>query len=280
MKSNLKNSIVKLMVSVMIFTAAFTSTAFASQYGTKSVDVEVNGNEVEGGVLVDSTTFVPLREFVEAVGYGAIEWNANTLTASVSAPSLKIEASNGYGYIMANGRYFYNETPVYIENGIMFVPLRSISAAYNGTITWSDNNGFYAEVKTNGTAESADTFYNQDDLYWMSRIISAESRGEPLKGKIAVGNVVLNRVESDLFPDTVYDVIFDNKYAVQFTPTANGEINKNPTEESVIAAKICLEGYSISDDIIYFLNQKIATSTWIQNNRPYNMTIGNHDFYS
>lgn len=49
------------------------------------------------------------------------------------------------------------------------------------------------------------------DLYWLSRIISAESRGESLKGQIAVGNVVLNRVEEDDFPDTIPAVIFDRK---------------------------------------------------------------------
>lgn len=62
---------------------------------------------------------------------------------------------------------------------------------------------------------SPDAPYNAVDYYWLSRIISAESQGEPLEGQIAVGNVVLNRVESDQFPDTIAGVVFDQKYAVQ-----------------------------------------------------------------
>ena len=101
-----------------------------------------------------------------------------------------------------------------------------------------------------------------------------------LIGQIAVGNVVLNRTRSTDFPNTVYDVIFDTKFGVQFTPILNGTIYDPPCESSVIAAKICLEGYSISDKIVYFLNEAISSNMWVTNNRPYVMTLGNHAFYS
>ena len=126
----------------------------------------------------------------------------------------------------------------------------------------------------------AEDVYDADVLYWLSRIISAESRGESLIGQIAVGNVVLNRTRSTDFPNTVYDVIFDTKFGVQFTPILNGTIYDPPCESSVIAAKICLEGYSISDKIVYFLNEAISSNMWVTNNRPYVMTLGNHAFYS
>lgn len=76
--------------------------------------------------------------------------------------------------------------------------------------------------------------YNADDLYWLARIISAESRGESLDGKIAVGNVVLNRVASSDFPDTIYGVIFDDRWGGQFEPVRNGTIYQTPTEDSVL----------------------------------------------
>ena len=86
---------------------------------------------------------------------------------------------------------------------------------------------------------SGDTFYNSESLYWLSRIIYAESGNQPLEGKIAVGNVVLNRVAHPQFPNTVKGVIFQ---ANQFTPVQNGSINRTPSSESVIAAKLCLDG--------------------------------------
>jgi N-acetylmuramoyl-L-alanine amidase len=131
-----------------------------------------------------------------------------------------------------------------------------------------------------GNAPRADVgVYVGDDLYWLARIIQAEAGGEPFEGKIAVGNVVLNRVRSAEFPSTVYGVIFDRKFGVQFTPTANGSIYCEPSLESVIAARICLEGYTLSDQALYFFNPRTAGSSWIAKHRPYAFRIGNHAFY-
>ena len=101
-----------------------------------------------------------------------------------------------------------------------------------------------------------------------------------MEGQIAVGNVVLNRVRSEQFPNTIYEVIFDRAYGVQFTPTANGTIYCEPDEEAIIAAKLCLEGYTLSEGILYFLNPALSSNFWVPNNRDYVMTIAGHDFYS
>jgi len=78
----------------------------------------------------------------------------------------------------------------------------------------------------------------------------------------------------------VYDVIFDNDNGVQFTPTVNGAIHEEPNEDSVTAAKLCLDGYRISDQVLYFLNPDLASNFWVPQNCTYIMTIGDHDFYS
>ena len=122
--------------------------------------------------------------------------------------------------------------------------------------------------------------YDADTLYWLSRIISSEARGEPIEGQIAVGNVVYNRVASKEYPNTVWGVIFDRKYGTQFSPVAFGTIYNAPTASAVIAAKLCMEGCSLSDRALYFVNPNIATSTWIQRTRPYLFTIGSHQFYA
>ena len=125
----------------------------------------------------------------------------------------------------------------------------------------------------------ADSAYDYEDLYWLSRIISAEAKGEGFTGQIGVGTVVLNRVRSSQFPNTVKGVVFDKKYGTQFTPVANGTIYQTPTQSAVIAAKMCLDGYTLSNSVLYFLNPSIATSSWIQNNRKYAFRVGNHEFY-
>ena len=130
-----------------------------------------------------------------------------------------------------------------------------------------------------GAIEKGASFYKSDDVYWLSRIIHAESGGEPLKGKIAVGNVVLNRVKNKNYPNTIYGVIFDKKYGTQFSPVSYGTIYNTPSSESIIAAKICLDGYSLNEEMIYFINPKIATNFWITEKCTYVMKIGNHSFY-
>ena len=96
---------------------------------------------------------------------------------------------------------------------------------------------------------------------------------------MAVGTVVLNRVASDEFPNNIYDVIFDRKWGVQFTPVANGTIYDTPTAESVLAAKLCLEGGRVAGDSLYFLAPELTSNHWIMNNREYVTTIGCHWFY-
>lgn len=130
------------------------------------------------------------------------------------------------------------------------------------------------------TFPEANDVYSYEDLYWLSRIISAESRGEPFVGQLAVGTVVINRTRSDYYPDTIYEVIFDRLGGVQFTPASTGSVYREPTDSSVLAAKLCLEGFSLDPTILFFFNSSIAKGSWITANRTYTMTVGQHDFYS
>lgn len=121
--------------------------------------------------------------------------------------------------------------------------------------------------------------YSETDLYWLSRLIYAEARGESYKGKVAVGNTVLNRVQSPRFPNTVKGVIFDRKYGVQYTPVANNTIYNTPDQSSIEAAKDALSGVNYVGESMYFYNPAISTSSWIPSNRRYYTTIGNHNFH-
>ena len=86
-------------------------------------------------------------------------------------------------------------------------------------------------------------------------------------------------MKSSQFPNSVYGVIFDKKHGTQFSPVSSGTIYKTPNADSVIAAKICLEGYSINTKVLYFMNPRLATNNWISQNRPFAFRIGTHNFY-
>lgn len=100
-----------------------------------------------------------------------------------------------------------------------------------------------------------------------------------MTGQIAVGNVVLNRVASPEFPNSIHAVIFDRKYAVQFEPVSNGTVYQSPTETSVEAAKLALLGVNTAGGSLYFFNPSLSAGTWIANHRDYLKTIGCHRFY-
>ncbi|MEE0969384.1 MAG: cell wall hydrolase [Clostridia bacterium] len=273
-------------MTLLMFTLMISANAADGDIITP-VSVRLDGGEMHEDVkalLYNGVTFVPLRRFCETFGHADVSWSEKKRTAKVRSTELEISVTEGTPYITVNGRIFYSGRASAIIEGILYVPVRVMAKAYGLDVEWRELLGGglgYVELTSTGKrAENAEDIYDSEVLYWLSRIISAESRGESLVGQIAVGNVVLNRTRDKNFPDTVYDVIFDNKFGVQFTPTTNGTIYEDPAESSIIAAKICLEGYSISEEILYFLNKSIAESLWVTNNRNYVMTLGNHAFYS
>lgn len=252
---------------------------------TSYVPVRLGGEEVanRSAVLKNGLTYVPLRYFCTYItgGSAAVTWNASSRVATVTTSTLTLTAGEGKTYLTANGRCFYTAGAILNLGGTLYVPLRPLAKAFGLDVAWDTAT---RSVTLTGNPRtyvlpSAEEVYDADELYWLSRIISAEARGEPFTGQIAVGNVVLNRCASREFPNSIWGVIFDRKHGTQFTPVASGTIYQTPTASSVTAAKICLEGYSISTQALYFFNPKIATSSWISRNCTYLFTIGTHQFY-
>ena len=164
--------------------------------------------------------------------------------------------------------------------GELYIPIEPMVKALNCHIGRDAGGAYVVRSGDTRLLKSADRFYREDEVYWLSRIISAESRGESLLGQISVGSVVMNRVKSSLYPNTIWSVIFDKKYGVQFSPILDGSIYAEPASASVVAAKISLEGFRISSDALFFLYPRYSTSSWIPNNRTYLFSIGKHDFYA
>ena len=165
--------------------------------------------------------------------------------------------------------------------GELLWPLTALAKMFDCTVTWDAASGSIdLDLTDVALLSDGETYYNQQDVYWLSRIIYAESGNQSLAGQIAVGNVVLNRVADERFPDSVYGVIFDQSYGVQFSPVETGGIYAEPDEEAVVAAKLALEGYNTAGESLYFVNPSIGAGSWFAANLTYVTSIGDHDFYA
>lgn len=275
-------AVITAVIAVLLCTLGISAKeSYDFPEGSASVSVTLDGRRVLEGesAIIDDVTYVPLRAFSELMGAESVEWDASSRTATVKKYNMTAKVRENSSYIEASGRYFKLTSPLKNIGDRIFLPIRTAAKLFSAEVEWIADSRTVVLKSTNKDFVRGADFYSESDLYWLSRIISAEAKGESLAGKIAVGNVVLNRVESKSYPDTVYGVIFDRKHGTQFSPVSIGTIYDKPTEESVIAAKICLEGYSVSDAVLFFMNPRIATNNWISKNRPFAFSIGNHDFY-
>ena len=128
--------------------------------------------------------------------------------------------------------------------------------------------GVYTSSSSSGTSS------NSSDVNLLSRLIYGESRGEPYTGQVAVGAVVLNRVKSSSFPNSIAGVIYQKG---AFDAVSDGQINMSPDSTAKKAAQDALNGWDPSYGAIYYFNPSTATNKWIWS-RPLTVTIGKHRF--
>lgn len=273
-----------LTLAFLFILSVFSLPTQAKSEFFAPVCIKVNGEYVKTNnhaYLKNGRTFVSLRDFGDIFSC-EVFWNESTSTAKITKGEKDISVTKEKKEAKVNGKTVKLDAQSTIVNDRMYVPLRFLSESLGANVSWNDAT-ITANVKSADAGVPAhlkgNVPYTDDELYWLSKIVSAEAQGEVNAGKTAVANVILNRVESVDFPDTIYGVIFDNKYGVQFTPTADGTIYNTPTTDSIIAAKRALLGESVTRNCLYFLNPRTATNSWIIKNRTFYRTIGNHDFY-
>ena len=127
---------------------------------------------------------------------------------------------------------------------------------------------------TSSSSSSGSSSSSSGDLYLLARLVHGEARGEPYKGKVAVAAVVLNRVKSSSFPNTIAGVIYQRG---AFDAVSDGQINMQPDNESIRAARDAMNGWDPSNGCLYYYNPKTATSRWMLS-RPVLLHIGQHAF--
>jgi N-acetylmuramoyl-L-alanine amidase len=119
---------------------------------------------------------------------------------------------------------------------------------------------------------------NERDLFY--RLVNAEAEAESFEGQLAVATVIMNRVKSPNYANTITGVIMDKAWGYQFTPVLDGRINNPASASAKKAVDMVLSGHrSFGPDVFWFVNPKKAVSPWIEQNRTLVKTIGNHDFY-
>lgn len=255
----------KRQLAALILSASLLVTPAQAAFLT------LDGQPLDAGEspIYENTTFVSLRNMVrELLPEASVRWEDGQAVAR--AEGLTLTAQPGDDALVCNGSRVDLTSPVRLEEGRTLVPIRPLASLLGLEVRWNAATGEVA------LSTAGDEF---DELYWLSRIISAESQGECWEGKIAVGNVVLNRVASPDFPDTIYGVIFDDRWGGQFEPVRNGTVYNEPTAESVRAAQACLKGANVVGESLYFLAPELTDNHWTMENRTWITTIGAHWFY-
>jgi N-acetylmuramoyl-L-alanine amidase len=271
----------KKRILTAALTVALSLTTVCSAKAATTIDVHYNNWDMPiTGYLKDGTTYVPIRQFFQLLGGSWVTWNSAELSANVRGNA------NAAFYLGSRIAWIDSEKHQlpgrsYSQDGTFYVPLRGIAEALDCGISYNSSlQRVTLTTKGSSSQNTADSSAYKDSVYWLARIIQAESGAEPYRGKLAVGNVILNRVASVDFPNSIYGVIFDRKNCVQFTPVANGTIYNTPSAESIRAAEECLAGTRVVGNCLYFFNPKTATkASWIVQNCRYYTSIGDHDFY-
>lgn len=138
------------------------------------------------------------------------------------------------------------------------------------------NSSYQALVNGSGTSSQSQgtNGFSSSEVYLLAKTIYAEGRGEPYTGQVAIGAVVLNRVRSSQFPNTISGVVYQRH---AFTAVSDGQINLTPNETAMKAAKDAINGWDPTGGALYYYNPAVATSAWIFDRQTVTV-IGKHVF--
>ena len=229
------------------------------------------------GYMIGDESYVSLEAACAVLGYDAdVDYNKEINKLTVEVAGITIEAGFEDDYLCANGRYLYLPDGYMEVDGSFIIPSEALAKIFTLDVSWDEELGAVNfSTADEQILQSGDEYYNEDDLYWMSRIITYESGNQPVAGQIGVGNVVMNRVESSRFKNTVKDVIFQQG---QFAPVASGAIYLDPYEISTICAKMVFEGYNTVGEALFFQQGRYGAN-WISQNTRFVINIADHNFF-
>ncbi|PGK51109.1 hypothetical protein CN918_25305 [Priestia megaterium] len=298
------------MASCLLATACFVhaSSAYKLQVNGKEIK-DANTTLVQNGQVM-----VPIRVVTETLG-GTVTWNDKTSLMTIkTAYGDKVEITALSNKLKLNGTTLAIDVRPVLNNGRLFINPQLIGELNHATVSMASNQitiikkGIYTASKAESiydTAKKTGTSvedlmlrnqlkttkiakgqklkiiipyilkFNEDRVNTLGRIIEAEARGESMQGKIAVGNVIINRMNNKQFPNTIKGVIFQKN---QFSPVKSGKIySTKASTDSLKAAVRVINGENVVKDALYFYNPKLTKETFFSK-LTYIMRIGNHQF--
>ncbi len=260
------------LITVVILSLCLPLTAYAKNGKPQGAVMRVLVNGVLAARVSDSSVsgtspYIPVRAVCERLG-AVVRWDDVNRYARVTV--------KGGTHIIKG----------VLRDGSLMAPAESVAEIFNINMKYEPSlntvslnhgpNPSSERIKALITPESK---YNPEDIYWLSRIVEAEARGENYESRLAVANVVLNRKASGMYPATVKGVIFDKKHGVQFTPVSNGSVYNDPSGLSFLAALDALDGYNNVPGALFFMDPRQAKTLWIEDNREMAFTVGAHTYY-
>lgn len=250
------------MKSKVLVLTLFACLMFSGLVFADDVIVKINDQFINHDALViyqDGVAYGLVSEFASRMGV-EVEWLENAKLAVLKIGENYVSFQMDSNILIINNKDFKMQANTITLNNSIYVPIDTLSEQLSIEYTWDPALLMASLKSTNLTinpSEVRKVSYTDEDVLWLSRIIDIEANGKSLTKKTAVANVVLNRVASPRFPNTVYDVIYQRG---QFPPAYYSRFaTLVPVESSVIAAKRALMGIVIAENCLFFNNRPFAS---------------------
>lgn len=278
--SKLKKNSLALVFVICLLCVFLCGTALAEETDNgvsyTEAPVYVDGLLSCRGYMIGDNSYVSLEAACAVLGYDAdVNYDKEINELTVEVAGITITAGAEDYYLCANGRYLYLPDGYMEIDGCFIIPTDALAKIFTLELTQDDETGaINLSTADEQILQSGDEYYNEDDIYWMSRIITWESGNQPVAGQIGVGNVILNRAGDARFGETIKDVIFQEG---QFSVVSTGAIYGEPYEISVVCAKLVYEGYNTVGDALFFQTGRywgsgMIETTWL-------CQIADHNFF-
>ena len=249
----------KVLVLTLFACLMLSGLAFADEVLVKVNDQFINHDDLV--VYQDGVTYGLVSEFAGRMGV-ELDWLEVAKLAVLKIGEDYVSFQMDSDLLIINNKDFKMKGRTITINNRIYVPLEDLAAQLKIEYAWDPqlllmslkNPAFKVDA-----SEIRKVNFTVEDVLWLSRIIDIEANGKSLNKKIAVANVVLNRVASPRFPNSVYDVIFQRG---QFPPAYYSRFaTLVPVESSVIAAKRALMGVEVAKDCLLFNNRPFASKS-------------------
>lgn len=266
-----------MIVGIMIYQPTTAEAQYKQTYTQVFYDKKQLSLK-EGLVLNDNgRIFLPVREIAEGMG-GYVGWNNANKSVSISLNNKKVTLWIQKSDYIANEQWQKMSVQPFIYQNKTMIPVRFVAQGLDHQVHW-EAKSHRVLISNDSTIMKQMIKKSQNSIDWLAKIIMAEAEGEPFKGQVAVGAVVMNRVDHPSFPHSIYNVIFD-KYGeyYQFEPVMNGRIYEvEPEFTQYEAARQALAGIDPTHGTLFFHNPSISISSWMAEKKV-SVQIGSHVF--